>query len=176
MNLNFKYLDTSKEIGLDAIRLYLGIALIGKGYYFMTNLNELFELTSSAVSYGDFILAHYIVFAHIVGGMCIAAGLLTRLAVFANIPILLGAITLVHLPQGLFTASQGLEISLMVFFLLCVTLYHGSGKLSIDYFIDNPKGAHEFTDNIIDMSQYINKKEAQNKKSKNQKKKNNKAA
>jgi uncharacterized membrane protein YphA (DoxX/SURF4 family) len=156
-------MDTSKELGLDALRIYLGLALIGKGYYFMTNLNELFELTSSAVSYGDFLLAHYVIFAHIVGGMCIATGLLTRIAVFANLPILVGAITLVHLPQGLFTNSQGLEVSLMVFFLLCIVLYHGSGKLSVDYFIDDPKGAHEFTDNIIDFAHYADKKKTDTK-------------
>ncbi len=65
MNLKFKSFKYSKDVVLDALRVYIGVALVGKGIYFIQNLNELFELTNTAVSYGDFILSHYIIFAHI---------------------------------------------------------------------------------------------------------------
>ncbi len=160
MNLKFKYLDSSKEIALDLLRVYLGLALVGKGYYFIRNLNELFELTSSAVSYGDFIISHYIIFAHIIGGACIAFGLLTRAAIITNIPILFGAVAFIHLKEGFFTPTQGLEISLMVFFLLCISLYHGSGRWSVDYYINrNNPYASDDTDNIINFSDYLLSKE-----------------
>ena len=137
MNLKFSNLAHSKELALDMLRIYLGLALIGKGYYFIRNLTELFDLTSSAVSYGDFILAHYILLAHLVGGLCIVAGVFTRLAIFMNIPILFGAVTMIHLPEGLFQANQGLELSVLVLFLLCLSFYHGSGKFSVDGYFDH---------------------------------------
>lgn len=163
MNLEFKYLDSSKEVAMDVLRVYLGIALIGKGYYFIRNLSELFEMTSSAVSYGDFIISHYIIFAHIIGGACIAFGLLTRAAIIANIPILFGAVAFVHLQEGFFTPTQGLEISMMIFFLLCISLYHGSGRWSVDYYINknNPEGEID-SENIINFSEYLTSRKTNN--------------
>ncbi len=164
MNLKLPDIEESKELSMDLLRAYVGIALIGKGIYFIQNLTELFELTSTAVSYGDFIISHYIIFAHIVGGLCIAAGLLTRIAVLANLPILFGAVTFVHLQEGFFTVGQGLEVSMLMFFLLCVTLYHGSGRWSVDYYINKGDPNHETSmDNIINFSEYLILKDLQNK-------------
>ncbi len=159
MNLEIKSFDSSKEITMDLVRVYLGLALIGKGIYFMQNMNELFEITASAISFGDFVIAHYIVFAHMVGGLCITCGLVTRVAVACNIPVLVGAITLVHVDQGFFSATQGLEVALLVFFLLCITLYHGSGKYSVDYLIDKDNAKQEVQDNILHMKDHIGKEE-----------------
>jgi len=160
MNLGIKSFDNSKELTMDLVRVYLGLALIGKGIYFMQNMNELFEMTASAISFGDFVIAHYIVFAHVVGGLCIACGLVTRFAVACNIPVLIGAITLVHVEEGFFSATQGLEVALLVFFLLCITLYHGSGKYSVDYLIDKGNATQALQDNILHMQVHRDKKVA----------------
>jgi uncharacterized membrane protein YphA (DoxX/SURF4 family) len=158
MNLKFKNFKYSKDVVLDALRVYIGVALVGKGIYFIQNLNELFELTNTAVSYGDFILSHYIIFAHIVGGLCITFGLLTRMAILANMPILFGAIAFVHLQEGFFTPAQGLEVSMLVFFLLCVGLYHGSGRWSVDYYINKNSDYGPDEDNVLSFSDYLSTK------------------
>jgi len=167
MNLKLSYSEKTNNIALDFLRMFLGIAIIGKGIFFVQNMNKLFELTNSAISYGDFILAHYIIFAHIVGGGCIFFGLLTRQAAMANIPILLGAVVFVHMKEGLFTYAQGLEISMMVFFLLCITLYHGSGRLSVDYYINKSYQQQAIEDflnleNVLDLDNHRVKKDERN--------------
>lgn len=160
MNLKLSQFKDSKviakELSYDAIRIYLGIALIGKGYYFMQNINELNNLTQETLSYSAFILSHYIIMAHIVGGLCIALGLITRIAAGLNIPILLGAVSLVHLKEGLFSASQGLEVAMITFFLLSIVLVVGSGKFSLDYYLStNEKHdilGSNFPDNVIELN------------------------
>jgi hypothetical protein len=65
----------------------------------------------------------------------LAAGLLTRLAALIQIPILAGAVFLVHLEQGLLSANQSLEFSSLVFFLLVVVFVFGPGEWSADRYV-----------------------------------------
>jgi uncharacterized membrane protein YphA (DoxX/SURF4 family) len=80
-------------------------------------------------------LLHYVALAHFVGGALLALGLLTRLAALAQIPILAGAVFIVHRQDGLFALGQSLEFSALVLFLLCVFLVSGAGRLSLDHII-----------------------------------------
>lgn len=57
------------------------------------------------------------------------------LAAAVQVPILVGAVFLVHLREGLF-ASQNLEFALLVLFLLVLTVVHGGGGLSADHAMD----------------------------------------
>lgn len=63
-----------------------------------------------------------------------AAGLLTRLAALVQIPILLGAVLVVHFQGGLLEPSQSLEFSVLVLFLLIAFFLYGSGQWSVDYY------------------------------------------
>jgi uncharacterized membrane protein YphA (DoxX/SURF4 family) len=49
------------------------------------------------------------------------------------VPILIGAVFFVHRGEGLLTATQSLEFSALVLFLLLVFVVSGAGKLSLDY-------------------------------------------
>ena len=75
---------------------------------------------------------HYVAFAHLIGGVLIAVGLLTRWAILFQLPIIIGAILInfigVMQPGRLFEASIILILSL--FF-----LFYGSGKHSTDYYM-----------------------------------------
>jgi uncharacterized membrane protein YphA (DoxX/SURF4 family) len=79
---------------------------------------------------------HYIAAAHIVGGTIIVFGLLTRWAIIAQLPILLGAILINFFGEmnvgNLIMALIALIVS--VFF-----LFYGSGKHSADYFFKMEK-------------------------------------
>jgi uncharacterized membrane protein YphA (DoxX/SURF4 family) len=106
--------------------------LIYKGASFITH-NRAFEDLIAPVSnfMGGMLTFHYIAAAHIMGGIMIIFGLLTRWAIMAQLPIFMGAIALNFAgdmnPSNLLTATA--VFALAVFF-----LFYGSGKHSADYY------------------------------------------
>ena len=63
----------------------------------------------------------------------LALGLLTRLAAMIQIPILTGAVFVIHLREGLVSPEQSLELAALVLFLLLIVFAFGPGKWSLDY-------------------------------------------
>lgn len=63
-------------------------------------------------------------------------GLLTRVVVLFQIPILFGAVFLVHSQEGAFAANSSLEYAVLVLLTLVVFAFYGSGKWSVDYLLD----------------------------------------
>ena len=51
--------------------------------------------------------AWYLIVAHGLGGICLILGILVRWAALVNIPIMGGALFLVHLKQGFFMGKEG---------------------------------------------------------------------
>jgi hypothetical protein len=80
-------------------------------------------------------LIHYVALAHLCGGLMLAFGLLTRLAALIQIPVLFGAVFLVHLQGGLLAAGQSLEFSALVLVMLGVYFLIGSGRWSVDHYL-----------------------------------------
>jgi putative oxidoreductase len=128
---------TSKQIYskiLDLVRISLGGILIVKGIYFILNIQELAAITPPAFAMNSYLLTHYIVFAHLAGGICLLIGLMTRFVASFNTPILIGAVFFVN-GKG---ASQGHEVELATVVLLgliLVTIFGGK-KWSVDYHLD----------------------------------------
>jgi uncharacterized membrane protein YphA (DoxX/SURF4 family) len=122
---------------LDFVRIGLGMFLFYLGVVFVQNRDALTALIDESpfLTAMSFWLAHYIVFAHLAGGLLITLGLLTRVAVIANIPVLLGAVLFVHSPTGLFEVYTQLGLSILVLFLLIFFLIEGSGPVSIDEYM-----------------------------------------
>lgn len=120
---------------LDLFRIVLGVFLTYKGLYFITNMHAL-EMTTSGVNtyFAGVFLAHYVVFAHILGGPMIAVGLYTRIVSFIQLPILIGAVFLVNYPKGYLSLGQHMELwlSITVFVGLIVFMVFGAGRFSID--------------------------------------------
>ena len=139
-NINeYKRLFPSRlDIVIDLIRIYLGIALFAKGLYFLSHqeaLNKLLE-GSETTAFAQAAVAHYVIPAHLVGGLLLALGLLTRLAALSQIPILLGAVFYVWLPKVVFVEHrQNFEFSVLVLFLLALIFVYGAGRLSVDYLL-----------------------------------------
>ena len=132
--------EALREYGLDLVRAYLGVALLVKGVAFASRqdvLHTLLQQHDLTLSGG--ILAHYVIGAHICGGFLLAVGLLTRIAALVQVPVLAGAVMLVHRKEGLFSAHQSLELTLLVLFLLLVIGCAGAGKLSLDYVLAKGK-------------------------------------
>lgn len=120
---------------LDAFRLLLGAFITYKGFYFITHMPEL-EMTTAGVNvyFAGLTLAHYIVFAHILGGPLIFFGLFTRIVCFLQLPILIGAVFMVNAPKGFLSIGQHMELwlSIVVLIGLLVFMVFGAGRFSID--------------------------------------------
>ncbi len=120
---------------LDIFRMILGIFITYKGLHFITHMNELENTTAGInVWFAGAFLAHYVIFAHILAGPLIVAGLFTRIACALQLPILIGAVFLVNYPKGLFSVGNHmeLEVSLIVLAGLIVFIIFGAGRFSID--------------------------------------------
>ncbi len=118
---------------LDLIRIGFGMFLVYKGFHFMGNTQILIDLVKPIQSYaGSMIAIHYVTPAHIIGGLLIIFGLLTRWATLAQLPLLLGAV-IINFAGEMNTTNLILS---SVALILCIffTLY-GSGKNSVDYYL-----------------------------------------
>lgn len=129
------WIESRRDLWLDLLRIYLGAALFIKGMVFVGNAAALSDtMIAARIPFGDVGLLHYIVTAHLAGGLMLMFGIATRMAAAANIPVLLGAVLYVHRREGLFAANQSLELTLLVLFLLVLFAINGSGRLSVDHY------------------------------------------
>ena len=127
--------EAHPKVWLDCIRIYLGLGLFVRGVFIITNTRAEFILDLlKRLDYPWLItvgLLHYIALAHLVGGLMLTVGLLTRIGAWVQVPILAGAL-LVHRHEGLMAGGQSLEFSALVFFLLVIFSVSGAGPLSVD--------------------------------------------
>jgi putative oxidoreductase len=120
-------------LGFDLVRAYLGIGLFVRGVLFVSRPELVLGYLSSSESwFVPYAIAHYVALAHLGGGLLLAVGLTTRLAAVVQLPVLFGAVFMVHSTDTLLTAGQSLEFSALVLMLLIVYLGVGSGPLSVD--------------------------------------------
>jgi uncharacterized membrane protein YphA (DoxX/SURF4 family) len=126
-------LESNRHLVLDAIRVYLGAGLFFRGLALLATDTGLQQLAGGAApSLTTSGIAFYVTAAHLVGGALLAVGLYTRLAALAQLPILVGAVVVVHWQDGLLSANQSLEFSALVLFLLALVLLFGGGRWSLD--------------------------------------------
>lgn len=120
---------------LDIFRILLGLFITFKGIEFMANMDWLEAAAGGATqAFTGASIAHYVVFAHMLGGPLITVGLFTRAMCAIQVPILLGAIILVNAPKGFLSVGNHmeLEVSLAVLIGTIVFMIFGAGKFSID--------------------------------------------
>ncbi len=128
-----KWANAHTYYPLDLLRIALGILLFYQGVYFMSNLSLLTDLYKPIESItGNVLLVHYIAPAHFVGGFLIVFGLLTRWAILAQLPILIGAVS-INFVGEMNTTDFLLSSSVL---LVCLFfLFYGSGKHSVDKYL-----------------------------------------
>ncbi len=122
----------------DIIRICLGLFIIMKGVLVINSRDAIYDLlyNNDTFAFSGLLLAaiiHYVVFAHIVGGIFLAIGLLTRFAAVIQIPVLLGAIFFVNIAKGFTALNSELWLSVLVFLMLLMFWVIGSGPLSVDH-------------------------------------------
>ncbi|MCA9248101.1 MAG: MFS transporter [Planctomycetales bacterium] len=122
---------------MDALRIYLGIALMIKGIYFILNMAELEATLGPGLGQAQNMIAWSVVFAHLVGGASLLLGFVTRVAAAANALILLGAVV-ISLTGSTFDGSLlgenvDFQFTAFVFFTLVLFTWRGAGPLSLDH-------------------------------------------
>lgn len=80
---------------------------------------------------GSAIIANLVIVGEFVGSIALILGLLSRFCAAAIAVIMIGAITLVHLPNGL-VGQGGYELHVLAIALAIVVVIRGGGRLSID--------------------------------------------
>ncbi|HNF44271.1 MAG TPA: DoxX family protein [Ferruginibacter sp.] len=133
---------------LDIIRIALGIFLCWKGVEFLRNTSSLISLMKSTSPFGDFmviLVAHYVTFAHILGGFFLTIGMFTRAACLIQIPVLIGAIVFVNInaTRDAFSPYSELFLSVIVLLLLIYFLIIGNGPLSVKMPPEEHQKEHE---------------------------------
>ncbi len=77
-----QWIQSHVDVVIDLVRMYLGVGLFVKGLYFLMHKEEMQKLLEGAdnVVFAQGAVAHYVIPVHLVGGLLLAIGLLTRLA------------------------------------------------------------------------------------------------
>ena len=134
--------DTHHPRWVDIIRIALGIFLIYRGVIFLENMSVELDRLASKISFNSFTLlslGHFVVFAHLLGGLLLATGVLTRFACIIQIPVLICAIVFVNASQGLWTRGSELPMSILVLLLLIYFLIVGNGQWSLNRYVQEEK-------------------------------------
>jgi putative oxidoreductase len=132
--------DTHHPKLLDVVRVALGVFLFLKGLAFMDNTADLKGIIESQDSIvfpasALMILVYYVTFAHMVGGIMIALGILTRFTCIIQVPIMVGAVIMNDVLIS--PINTQLWLSVITLVLLFVFMILGSGPLSLDRYLEN---------------------------------------
>ncbi len=131
-----QWLESNNNVAYSLIRIFLGVALFVRGVIMISDPMLITNLTGANQYYWWY---SYVMIAHIAGGLFMALGIFARLGAFVQIPILTGAVLLVHFKEGLLSVGQSLELSVLVLVLLVIYFVFGPGPLSVDNVIARKK-------------------------------------
>ncbi len=131
------WLEEHRDLWIDLLRIYLGIGLFIRGLIFFTSGSNItfggLGGNAAATWLGSGLVLHYVLLAHLCGGVLLAFGLLTRLAAAVQVPVLIGAV-IVHASDGIFALGQSLEFASFVLVTLLFIIVAGPGRLSVDHY------------------------------------------
>jgi putative oxidoreductase len=129
--------DAHQVKWLGIVRIVLGLIIFSKGIALISDTahqqeflieNNVFGFSGVVAS----LVIHIVAFAHLVGGILITIGLVTRFAVVIQIPILICAIFFVNITNGFSALNSELWLSIIVLCLLVLFWIIGSGSYSAD--------------------------------------------
>ena len=123
---------------LDCLRILLGVFLLLKGIAFMQNTTYLRDILvqQNHISFSSLelsIIIRYVTFIHMVGGLLIALGILTRLSCLLQLPVLFAALFILNLFKS--PLNSDLWLTIITSFLLIIFMITGSGPLSLDRYL-----------------------------------------
>lgn len=118
------------------LRVTLGLLLWFKGFSFISHAPELEAMIANTrFTQEAHWLAGYVTWSHLFGGAMIMLGLLTRIAVLIQLPVMVGAIFFVHAGHDIMTVDAQTGLSVLVLVLLLFFLWVGAGPYSMDRYL-----------------------------------------
>ena len=125
-----RYLDRLQPLALLALRLVLGVIMIGHGYpKVFGGLSHLVQMTRSLGLPGW--LAYFSAAAEFFGGIAVVLGLLTRLASLGILINMAVAIGKIHWKNGLL-GNGGYEFPLALAAIAFALIFFGAGPIALD--------------------------------------------
>lgn len=134
-----KWANSHTGVVLDILRIGLGAFLFWKGLTFSGQTDELVNLMQpNDPKPAAIFLAHYVAMAHLAGGILVVMGLLTRLSLLFQLPILVGAVAINISSAVAFGGVGAMDASNLIQSVAALLLASffvviGSGKHSVDY-------------------------------------------
>lgn len=121
---------------LDFFRVLLGTVLVWQALYFIANKSAIVQIVDQ-YGFGFYTMtaAHAIIGIHLVGGVLIFFGLLTRFAAAIQLPVLLCNIIFIVIPNGFMTLRSETELTILITALVMLFLFEGSGHYSLDNYL-----------------------------------------
>jgi putative oxidoreductase len=129
LNETLRRFETNQNYAYAFVRIFLGVALFIRGYILVSDPGAIYVLDGEAKMH---MFYSYITIIHLLGGFLMAIGLFTRVGALLQVPILFGAVFFIHAKNGLMMGGQSLELATLVFFLLLIYLFFGSGPLALN--------------------------------------------
>ncbi|QMV85775.1 DoxX family protein [Corynebacterium hindlerae] len=123
-----------RDLTLLLLRAVLGFVFIAHGWdkFFITGM---VETTGQFSAFGipqPKLSAYLVGSVELVGGALLVIGLLTTLVAGALALLVAAALYFVHLENGIFVSSNGIEYTAVLVVALLVIVVFGSGRASID--------------------------------------------
>lgn len=132
-----KWANAHSYYAVDTLRVVFGVFLFLKGVSFITEKQYLNEILREMGNFGsEMLLIHYIALAHMIGGVLIIIGLLTRWSIWVQLPIIISAFVINFI--GVFNLQNFVQSGIALVFCFAFLLY-GSGKHSSDYYLQMEK-------------------------------------
>ena len=130
------------------VRIVLGICLIYKGIDFIQHRDQLDAVFAGTKTIKKFVwMMAFLPWVHIIGGVMILVGLLTRFMSLIQIPIVLGAVVFVNIRDsvgdGVKQGESELPFSFLILVLVIVFFIEGGGYMSLDNYIRKPLNQDE---------------------------------
>lgn len=134
-----EHLNSSQNpIWMDGLRILLGLFIFVKGLLFIEYASDLFAVFSGQFSW-NYPRAHsFTSIIHIIGGLMITVGLLTRLSLICQIPIFLMS-PLIQNKEQVAQGSAEFWVAALLVALLLFFMVVGPGRYSLDNKVLRPK-------------------------------------
>jgi putative oxidoreductase len=136
--------DHHHPFWIDFFRILLGLFLIVKAVFYIGNGDLITALIKdNRMQFLSFIASQYIIGILLIGGILIAFGLITRIIVLFELPILIASVFFIHLSKYFSSLNADLIYSILTLFLLLFFLFYGSGPFSADNWLEKTKGKYD---------------------------------
>lgn len=119
--------------GATVLRLILGVVYIMHAYLALVVFGPsgmIAYQVKNGIPFPE-IATWYLIVAHGLGGIFLVLGIFARWAALANVPVMLGAISFVHLRNGFFAHQNGYEYVLVLLVASLAVAMIGGGALSL---------------------------------------------